>query len=398
MPDAIPPEPALAFLSACARGDLEGIQSLLDADPSLVHSRDSDGATGVHRALLHPAAVRLLLSRGADPNARELGDNALPLHFAAGGAPVETVRALLEAGSDVHGEGDVHRLEPIGWATVFADPRPEVVELLLAHGARHHVFSAIALGDEALVRAVVSDDPMALARRLSPSEQEQSALHYVIAPPDGLLGGTFRTGAHYRTLDVLLELGADVEARDARGRTPMQVAMLRGDLPALQALQRAGAALPDEGLHGNGVEPAVPAYARPRMAPMLCVTDMARSIAWYEAVGFQVSGSHGDEGGLDFVSLVLDGVELMCVPAHPPRTAPTAGLTLWIHTEALDRIYERLRGLQLHWAREALEGREPSGPPVPFIQDLHTAFYGQREFGVRDPDGVEVMFAQEVSR
>jgi hypothetical protein len=29
-----------------------------------------------------------------------------------------------------------------------------------------------------------------------------------------------------------------------------------------------------------------------------------------------------------------------------------------------------------------------------FTADLHTAFYGVREFGMRDPNGIELMFAQ----
>jgi hypothetical protein len=38
-------------------------------------------------------------------------------------------------------------------------------------------------------------------------------------------------------------------------------------------------------------------------------------------------------------------------------------------------------------------GRSPLRGP---LCSKYTAFYGQREFGVRDPNGVEVMFAQPV--
>jgi len=37
-----------------------------------------------------------------------------------------------------------------------------------------------------------------------------------------------------------------------------------------------------------------------------------------------------------------------------------------------------------------------SAPEVRFTLDLHTAFYGQREFGIVDPNGVHLMFAQAV--
>ena len=55
--------------------------------------------------------MRLLLEHGADPNAREAGDNTYPLHWAAAHGDLDTVRALLDAGGDVHGAGDVHEQE-----------------------------------------------------------------------------------------------------------------------------------------------------------------------------------------------------------------------------------------------------------------------------------------------
>ena len=49
----------------------------------------------------HPAAVRLLLERGADPRARSTrGDT--PLTFAARDGNVDSARLLVEAGADVN--------------------------------------------------------------------------------------------------------------------------------------------------------------------------------------------------------------------------------------------------------------------------------------------------------
>jgi ankyrin repeat protein len=383
------PSEAEAFFAACQSGDLATIRELLERDRSLLAERNETGATGLHVALHHPDAVRLLLAYGADPNVREPGDNALPLHFAAGGAPLESVRALLDAGSDVQGVGDAHALEVIGWATVFAEARRDVVQLLVERGAKHHIFSAVALGDLDIVRRVAAEDPSALSRRLAPTEQAQTALHYVVAPPDGLLGGTFRTGEHYRTLALLIELGADLEARDAKGRTALEVAMLLGDEQAMRALHAAGAKLPAM----PAAEPDSPTNLTTsiaRLAPMIGVSDMRRTVDWYRAIGFELTGSHGENGEMNWASVTFGETEIMFVPARNEAK----GTSLWIRTTRLDDLYAQLKRRQLAWAAATLTGELVDAPAIRFTGDLRTMFYGQREFSLRDPNGLELCFYQ----
>lgn len=385
-----------AFFAACAAGDLSALRDLLERDPSLVRARNESGATGLHAAAGHADAVRLLVDRGADPDARDTGDNALALHFAAGGGHVESVRALLDAGSDVHGVGDLHRLDVIGWATVLGDLHRDVVDLLVERGARHHVFSAIALGDVDLLQRLVEDDPDALSRRLSRFEGEQAALHYVIAPPDGLVGGTFRTGDHYRTLETLIALGADLEAPDAKGRTPLAIAMLRGDREAMRLLHAAGAREPEAPDGTRRETPANLAASIGTLTPMLGVPDMAATLAWYRSIGFALAGSHEEQGRMDWASVTFGRAEIMFVPSSDPRPEPKAALSLWIRTDRLDDVYALLKQRQLERARATLRGEATDAPEVRFTSDLYTAFYGQREFCIRDPDGVEVYFYQPV--
>jgi ankyrin repeat protein len=383
-----------AFFAACRAGALPALRLLLAADPALARAR-YEGTTGLHLAVGHPGAVGLLLEHGADPNARDEGDNALPLHFAAGGAPLESVRLLLDAGSDVQGEGDAHRLDVIGWATVFSVPRREVADLLESRGARHHVFSAIALGDVELLRRVVAADPASLARRLSPTEQEQTALHYVVAPPDGLVGGLFRTGAHYATLDALIELGADLEARDTKGRTPLAIAMLRGDRDAMRRLHAAGARAPELAADADP-SPGTLRSSIGKLRPMVGVPDLEGTLAWYRAVGFEVMGTHEADGRLDWAAVSFGGAELMFVPTTDAWRARTEGVSFWIDTDRLDDLYRVLKHRQLERARAALVGEPVRVPDVRFTADLYTTHYGQRGFGIRDPNGVELIFSQPV--
>jgi hypothetical protein len=50
-----------------------------------------------------------------------------------------------------------------------------VIALLLERGARHHIFSAMALGDLDLVETLVEQDPDCLSRRRSRFEHRQPA-------------------------------------------------------------------------------------------------------------------------------------------------------------------------------------------------------------------------------
>ena len=387
-----------AFFAACRSGDVAALRELLAREPGLAWERHS-GTTGLHAAVNHPETVRLLLERGADPNARDEGDNALPLHFAAGGGPLESVRALLDAGSDAQGVGDLHRLDVIGWATVFADARRDLVDLLVERGAQHHAFSTVALGDLNLLRQVIASNPNAIHRRLSQFEQEQTVLHYVIAPPDGLVGGLFRTGDHYRTLELLIELGADVEARDAKGRTPLALAMLRGDWEAMRRLSAAGAMVPEPEEQSEALPaPTLSALSASisKQTPMLSVPDVAATVAWYRAVGFELVGSHGDEGKLGWACVRLGSAEIMFVPSTDPWRPRVSGVSLWFRTDRIDDLYAHLKRRQLAYAYAMLAGETSDAPDVRFTLDLYTAFYGQREFGIRDPNGVELMFAQSI--
>ena len=86
-----------SYFAACRAGDAGALRALLAAEPSLVGERNAEGATGLHVAVRHLEAVRALLDHGADPNARDLSDNAYPLHAAG-------TRSALVAGA----AGQVH--------------------------------------------------------------------------------------------------------------------------------------------------------------------------------------------------------------------------------------------------------------------------------------------------
>ena len=100
-----------ALMAGAERGDVALVAALLDAHPDIVNERALlEGHTG-RRTALHfavnrdsTAVVALLLERGADPNLRDEGDNAMPLHFAAEHGAMDIVRLLVEHGADPIGK------------------------------------------------------------------------------------------------------------------------------------------------------------------------------------------------------------------------------------------------------------------------------------------------------
>ena len=118
------------------------------ADP-LIPGYNGHSAVGLRAFDGHAESVKLLLSRGADPNQvrEETGETPLHLATAKGNLPgrTECVKALLEAGADpnmltktgvvsdsfydvtVFSEGPLH------WAAAYGDE--EMIKALIRHGA-----------------------------------------------------------------------------------------------------------------------------------------------------------------------------------------------------------------------------------------------------------------------
>jgi ankyrin repeat protein len=372
------------FFRACAAGDVETLRRLLTGDRDLVRERNDHGSTGLHQAFRHSDAVRLLIEHGADPNARDHEDNATPLHFAAANGCLESVRLLLDAGADPQGAGDVHHGDVIGWAT--HEGNEAVIDLLLERGARHHIFSAIAVGDVDLVERLVDEQPECLLRRRSRFENGNTPLHDAIAPPDP------GRRPNYAMLQRLIELGADVEATDDKGRTPLEVAMLRGDHEAMRVLKAAGARGPKS--TAEPVSPdalAVAARSIRKAVPMYLVRDMRATVQWYESVGFTVRDRYEENGELMFARVCFGDGEFTLSPGEDPDPR---GTRLWFLTDRVQDLYSLFKQRQLRAAQIGLMGASADEPDVPFEEDLYAPFYGGFQFSIRDNNGLTLIFWQ----
>jgi ankyrin repeat protein len=228
-----PPTVEDRLFDAARQGDLITLTAILDEEPARLQARDKPYAW----SLLHHAAqhghlpvVNLLLARGMDPNTRETGDNTYPMHWAAAAGRLEVVRRLADAGGDVIGHGDDHELEVIGWATCWYGcddaAHRAVAEFLVARGARHHIFSAVAMNLADEVRRIGAHDPGALTRRMSRNEDHQLPLHFAVRMN--------RPGM----VTLLVELGADPLGVDQSGNTAAVYATSPGiDRPVMEAIR-----------------------------------------------------------------------------------------------------------------------------------------------------------------
>ncbi len=125
----------LGFFDAAAVGNVSAMRNLLTADLADVDDRGPDGCTALHLAVRfgQMEVARLLLGRGADPNAVSLTDDRVtPLHGAVTTKHRDTTALLLALGASPNS------VQKGGWTPLHAAARngdEAIVDMLLLRGA-----------------------------------------------------------------------------------------------------------------------------------------------------------------------------------------------------------------------------------------------------------------------
>ncbi len=252
------------FQAAVVNGNRELVEALLDAGVYL-NSPLRNGYYGLQYAILysnqglnrlagalagrnplggaHEAIVRLLLDRGADPNGAPPGTSP-PLMLAALAGNSTVVELLLDRGADPEviapdGTTSLHVAAALG--------HPQVVRLLLQRRVRVQAMTdqgatplqlAAACGDPALVRL---------------GDAEEALLSEKVA-------GAARGRGHADICQALLARGANPNAGDFKGETPLMIAAAAGDTQILLDLLTWGARI--EARDGEGATALMHAAAR----------------------------------------------------------------------------------------------------------------------------------------
>jgi ankyrin repeat protein len=193
------------IIGAATSGDLEKVKELIGRAPHLVNVKDTNGRTPLHLAArgVHFALLKYLLEKGAQVNAKDT-TGATPLHGAAARGHVEACKLLVEKGADVSVK-TAGGLTPFYFAALRGNK--ELLEYLLAHGA-----SKSDLG----LRDAWGRTPLC---------------------------SVSRDGGNAETLRLLISYGADVNAADSSGWSPILLAAWRPYKDAVNVLLEAGADL-----------------------------------------------------------------------------------------------------------------------------------------------------------
>ena len=131
-----------------------------------------------------------------------------------------------------------------------------------------------------------------------------------------------------------------------------------------------------------------------QVAPMLCVSDVDATVAWFQSLGFTLDERYPPKGPMSWAALCFGKVWFM---VQPRVARPREQIALWFYTSAIDTLYELFGSRQLDASKAAMAGNEPTEPAVRFLEDLYEPIYGGRQFSVQDPNGFELVFCSESS-
>ena len=114
-----------------------------------------------------------------------------------------------------------------------------------------------------------------------------------------------------------------------------------------------------------------------KVVPMIHVPHVRATVDWYCGLGFTVTDTYGDEGeGLSFAILSFGSSEVMFSSGGRLSTHDRREVDLYVYADNVDDLYRSLKDR------------------VEIVEGPHDAFYGMREFIIRDLNRFWITFGQ----
>ncbi|MEE8481364.1 MAG: ankyrin repeat domain-containing protein [Desulfobacterales bacterium] len=250
---------------AVEAGDFAKVKMLIEKNPELIKTIDSEGETPLHLAIWegHDEIAKLLLSMIKDVNLKNARGNTLllytayqgrkniaelllkrgalvdqkniygryPVHYAAREGHKGVLELLIENGANINVKSD-EGLTPLEWALDQRDK--SVIDLLLVHKAELHAKSE--KGIRMLHRAAVLGYKMLVDRLISQGVN----IHSKDARGGNLLHNA-ATGGLLDLISFMISQRTDINMLDMYGSTPLHEAAAFGKKGAVELLIKNGA-------------------------------------------------------------------------------------------------------------------------------------------------------------
>jgi ankyrin repeat protein len=218
------PTTADNFAEACHRADADCARELLTSDPSLL---DDPGPLVSAAEDGRVDSLRLLVALGWDVNGKA-GEprpwplDTSPLWWAAHTGRLDAVKLLVELGADVHARDPNYDATPLAAANYKG--HRQVVEYLVQFAP---ICEAVRFGGLDRVRALLREDPECVKVR---DDQGRTPLH---CP-------AFDTRRGEEIIELLIQYGADTNAKDNSGLTPADRMLQNAREDLAEVLRRHG--------------------------------------------------------------------------------------------------------------------------------------------------------------